>query len=340
MKKKSMAVTAIVLCAAVLMIGIAVGSASLSPVDILRIIWAKTTGGKLPEGIGTVTAAILWNLRLPRALLAFLVGAGLSASGTVMQSVLKNPLASSYTLGVSSGAALGAGLVIITGFSVPLLGNFSLPLIGLAGGLGSVLFAVTFTMKVDRTMGNNTIILVGMVFSMFTNAVLTMLSALSREHTQRILYWQMGSFSLKDWSSVLILTPVTLLGIFFLMRHTAELDIMTFGEEQAQAIGVELRRTKWLLLGVSSALTGCAVAFTGVVGFIDLIAPHVVRKLFGSSHKYVLPFSALFGGAFMVLADLFSRTVISPSELPVGAVTAILGAPFFAYVYFSGRRKG
>jgi iron complex transport system permease protein len=271
--------------------------------------------------------------------LAFLVGGAVAVSGSVMQSVLKNPLASSYTLGVSSGASLGAALIIVTGFTIPFLGVFTLPVTGLVFGLATVFSAVKFAAMMDKSLETNTIILVGMVFSLFVNAMLTLVTAMARDHLAQLTYWQMGSFSLKDWSNVIILFPLVLIGVILIQNFSKEMDIMTFGEDQAFTMGVDVHKVKWSLLSLSAALTGSAVAFVGVIGFIDLIAPHVVRKIFGSSHKIVIPMSMLFGGSFMVICDLVARTIISPSELPVGAITALIGAPFFAYVYFS-RRKG
>jgi iron complex transport system permease protein len=162
---------------------------------------------------------------------------------------------------------------------------------------------------------------------------------MAREHVEQLTFWQMGSFALKDSSSVVALFPIVLAGVIIISYYSKEMDIMTFGEEQAFTIGVDVYKIKWLLLGLSAALTGSAISFVGVIGFVDLIAPHIVRKIFGSSHKIVIPMSMLFGGSFMVICDLIARTIISPSELPVGAITALVGAPFFAYIYFSKRRE-
>lgn len=330
----SAAAAVVILAAAV-----GIGSVSLSPSEIFEILGHKLFGRALPEDFDPIRVSILWEIRLPRSLLAFLAGAALAASGTVMQSVLKNPLASSYTLGVSSGASLGAAAVIVSGVTLPVLQMFTLPLAGFASGLATVFLALGFASRIDRKMENQTVILVGMVLSLFVNALLTTLTSLSREHLQQLTFWQMGSFSGHGWPYVGILAVVTAVGLLALCCFTREMDIMTFGEEQAQAVGVNIKRVKFILIALAALLTGTTVSFVGVIGFVDLIAPHVVRKVFGSSHRLVLPLSALFGGAFMALADLISRTVISPSELPVGAVTALVGAPFFAYVYFSRRKK-
>ncbi len=338
---KGPAILLSLLCAFfVLIIGVGIGSVFVSPREILHILANRLFGFRLPAGVDEITVSLVWSLRFPRVMMAFIVGAGLGASGTVMQSVLRNPLASSYTLGVSSGAALGAGIVMVTGFTVPFLGRLTLPAVGLVSGILTVFIAVSFASRMDRAMSSNTIILAGMVFSLFINAILTLVAAMSRDQMQRIIFWQMGSFSLKDWKQVATLAPITVMGILWLIRYVRELDMIVFGEEQAQSMGVDLKRVKWMLLGLSAALTGSAVAFSGVIGFIELVAPHVTRKVFGASHRYVVPLSALFGGAFMVLADLVSRTIIAPIELPVGAVTALIGAPFFAWVYFGRSRKG
>jgi len=322
----------------VLLFCAALGSVSIPLGDLFSIIGHKVFGFALPESIKPASVSIVWNLRLPRTLLAFLAGAALSVSGAVMQSTLRNPLASSYTLGVSSGASLGACLVIFYGAAIPIAANFALPTMGFLFGLGTIFLALAIAQRLDMQMQNYTIILVGMVFSLFVSAITTLLSALSQEHIQRLIFWQMGSFAIKDWSVIGILLPVAIIGTLLIVCYHRELDMMTFGEDQARTMGVNLKTVKYNLLFISAALTGSAIAFCGVIGFVDLVVPHIVRKIFGAAHRYVIPMSAVLGGAFMVICDLLARTVASPSELPVGAVTAIIGAPFFAYIFFMGRK--
>jgi len=324
---------------AILVLGIAIGSVYMPPEDILRIIAHNIFGADLPEHITDNRAAIVWNLRLPRILLAFVAGAALSVSGAVMQSVLRNPLASSYTLGVSSGASLGASLVIFLGVTLPVVSMMTLPILGFGFGLATILLVMAISRQLDPRMENHSIILTGMVFALFINAITTLMFALFREGTQRMILWQMGSFSMQGWNTVYILAPVSLVGIFFIFLRKRELDVMTFGEEQAQSIGVDIRKVKMMLLTAAAALTGSTIAFVGVIGFVDLVAPHIVRKVFGPVHRVVIPMSALVGGAFMVASDLVARTITAPVELPVGAVTALIGAPFFAYIYFSKRGR-
>jgi iron complex transport system permease protein len=323
---------------AILCIGASLGSSSINILDTIRIILHKITFLPFSKNIEARTAAIVWNLRLPRAILAFITGGALSISGVVFQSVLKNQLASPYIIGVSAGASLGAGIVILSGFALPFIGGFTLPASGFVFGIITIFIVIAFSSRIDKTLSNNTIILFGMVFSLFINAILTTLTALYREELKNLLYWQMGSFSLKGWSYVGLLLPFLIIGGLGIILNTRELDILTFGEDQAKSIGVDTRIMRIKLLVCSAILTGSAVALCGAIGFVDLIAPHVARKIVGSNHKYVLPMAFIIGGSLLVAADLIARTVVSPSELPVGAVTAIIGGPFFAWVYF--RKKG
>jgi len=323
----------------ILLFAVAIGSVYIAPMDILRVLGHKLFGQELPTSFDATQVSIIWNLRLPRALLAFIVGAMLSVSGAIMQSVLKNSLASSYTLGVSSGASLGAGIVFLFGVSIPFLGVFSLPLLGFIFALGTIVLVIGFAIKVGGGLENNTIILSGMVISLFANALVTLMSAISREQIQRLIFWQMGSFASKDWMTVFILLAIVIVGTIYMTHYHQEMDMLTFGEEQAQAMGVNTKRTKWILLITAAAMTGSAISFVGVIGFVDLVAPHVVRKVFGSAHRLVIPMSAVWGGAFMVICDLVARTIVPQREIPVGAVTALLGAPFFAYIYFSKRAR-
>jgi iron complex transport system permease protein len=266
-----------------------------------------------------------------------MVGGALAVSGAVFQAALKNQLASPYILGISSGASLGAALVMTLGLSFA--GGLTLPAAGFAFGLGTVFLVVALSSRLDRSLSNNTIILFGMVFSLFVNAVLTTMLSLFREELRNLLLWQLGSFSLKGWAYVRLMLPFLIVGFAGVYRYAKEIDILSFGEEEARSMGVRARSVRTRLFLFSSLLTGAAVALTGAVGFVDLIAPHIARKIIGPNHRLVLPFSFFAGGSLMAAADLAARTIISPSELPVGAVTALIGAPFFAWIYFRKRQS-
>lgn len=337
--KRLLITLAVPLVFLVICIGTAIGSSNIGIGDIISIVGNKLLNLPLSESISAQDQAIIWVIRLPRVLLAFIVGASLAVSGAVIQSILKNPLASPYTLGVSSGASLGVGIYVVLGLSIPLIGNLALPIIGFLCGVTTVFTVILFANRVDKGMSNNTIILAGMVFSLFTSAILTTITALSSENITSITMWQMGSFAMKGWSYVQAAIPFFIIGIMLVILYCREMDILSFGEEQAKAVGVETTKVKKILLVAVAILTGSAVALSGVIGFIDLITPHVVRKMFGSNHKVVIPMCIVFGGCLMVITDLIARTIIVPSELPVGAITAIIGAPFFGYLYFSKRSR-
>lgn len=322
----------------IISMGASSGSSHISILETISVLLNKIFNLPLNENITSPQVAIVWKIRLPRVLLAFLVGGCLAVSGSVIQSILKNELASPYTLGVSAGASLGAGLVIVSGISIPILQGFTLPVIGFLFGLATVFIVIAFAAKIDKTMSNNTIILAGMVFSLFVNALLTTLTAFFTEDLESITIWKMGTFAMKGWSYVYMIMPFFIIGFIGVIRFTKEMDILTFGEEQAKLVGVDTKKVKTKLFIYCAILTGGSVALSGTIGFVDLIAPHIVRKVFGSNHKYVIPMSFLFGGCLMIITDLIARTAFSPMELPVGAVTALIGAPFFAYIYFRKAR--
>ena len=317
--------------------GIGIGSVYVPPREILSAISVRMFGDPMPEGLESTTVNIIMDLRMPRVILAFLTGAALSASGAAVQSVLRNPLASPYTLGVSSGASLGAGIVIAAGFTF--LGQFTLAAAGLASALLTMFAAVAFTSRIDKSFESSTIVLTGMVISLFISAIVNLMANLADEKYKQILKWQTGSFSGRGWGSCAVLAVVSVICIAVYISRSRELDLMSFGDEQAASAGIDPAKTRRFLLVVMSVLTGTAVAFSGVIGFIDMIAPQIVRRIFGAKHSMVIPMSAIVGGTFMVICDIAARTLTAPSELPVGTVTALIGAPFFAYVFFRRRKK-
>lgn len=333
-KNRALAFLSIPLVLLIICIGTSLGSSNIGILDVFSILVHKIFNVPLADGIEAKQVAIIWNLRLPRVILAFIVGGSLAASGSVVQSVLKNQLASPFTLGLSSGASLGVGLVIVSGMSIPFLGNLTMPVVGFIFSLSTMVIVLKFSEKVDRSMSNTTIILSGMVISLFFSAALTTLSALMTEKIESITMWTMGSFSMRGWTYVKAGIPFFIIGLLGLCFYFKEMDVLTFGEDQAKAIGVDTVKVKRSLFVFVAILTGSAVALSGTIGFIDLIAPHVVRKIFGSKHSYVVPMSVVIGGCMMIITDLIARTIVVPSELPVGAVTALIGGPFFAYIYF------
>ena len=329
-------ILSVIACFVILIICIRAGSVYISLKDLASVIGSHITGNPLPGDVSPMLDSIFWEIRMPRAIVAFLVGGSLAVSGAVMQALLQNPIASSYTMGVSSGACLGAALVLVSGISIP----FAMSGAGFVTGLIAVIAVLLFASAIDRMSSNATVVLIGMVFSLFVTGIMNLLATLYSDHAKRLWLWMLGSFSARNWTHAAIILPVAVIGTVIIVFYSRELDIMTFGEEQSKAMGVETRKVKTVLIILSSVLTGVSVSLAGVIGFVDLVAPHVVRKLFGPEHKTLIPLSFLYGGAFMALSDLVARTILSPQEIPIGAVTALAGAPFFAYVFFAGRKKG
>lgn len=270
---------------------------------------------------------ILYTVRLPRIILAGLVGASLATAGVIFQALLRNPLADPYILGLSGGSAVGAILGIIFG-----AGAFSLGIPGtaLAGAFLSV--AVTFGIA-GRNPQTNTILLTGVIVNAFFSAVILFLVSIStKTHLQNILFWLMGDLSSPSAEAVAISAFSLFLAFIMIYLNAHSLNLMSLGEETASQLGVRVERTKIILFGAASLLTAMAVSFSGIIGFVGLIIPHMMRLAVGADHRILLPASLIFGGIFLIVSDAVARSVLAPVELPVGVVTAFCGAPYFIYL--------
>ncbi|MFJ7825582.1 FecCD family ABC transporter permease [Psychrobacillus sp. NPDC096623] len=320
----------------------------LSIVALFVAIWLGVSVGSVKVPISTlwdtgadaIATNIVWKIRMPRVVLAGLVGASLAIAGAAFQGLLKNPLADPYTLGVSSGASVGAVTTLFFGISVPFLGIYTLPVFSMIGALVTMLLVITFAKLVDRAMKMETIILTGIIFSSFLGSVISLMIALTGEELRQIIGWLLGSVSMRGWSFVQMALPFVVIGTFLLWLNRRELNAMLFGEERAQHLGVNVKKRKMMILIGGSMLTGTAVAVSGTIGFVGLVVPHMTRLLFGSDNRHVLPLSFINGAALLIICDLVSRTIISPTELPIGVITAFIGAPVFAFIFFRQRKKG
>lgn len=282
------------------------------------------------KGDGSLYGLIIHRIRLPRVLLGFLVGLSLALSGGVMQGLFRNPLASPYVLGIASGASAGAAAVIALGFRSPL----ALPLGAFLGGsLAVVLVYRLAQTRAGRSSGYGLIlagVALGAAFSAITS--LSIFLTAGDRRLSEILFWTMGGLGRANWRYLWAMLPVALLGTLFLQATARELNALALGEEGAQYLGIEPERLKKVLLAVTTLLTSTAVAFAGTIGFVGLITPHAMRLILGPDHRVLLPATALAGGVFLVWADAAARTVLSPAELPLGIITALVGAPFFLYL--------
>jgi iron complex transport system permease protein len=282
---------------------------------------------------------IIFQLRLPRVLLAALVGASLAGAGAAIQGLLKNPLGDPYILGVSSGASVGAVVVMFFGISLPFLSTFTLPIVSILFGFITIFFVLFFSQLVDKHLRVETIILTGVIFSSFLSSLVSLMLALSNDELRTIIYWLLGSVSVKGWPYILAVLPFIIIGVFLLLLNSRALNAMAFGEETAFHLGINVKQRKIFILIGTSILTGAAVAVSGIIGFVGLVIPHITRMFTGADHRLLIPISLINGATFLVLTDLVARTVISPSEIPIGVMTALVGAPLFAYIFFRQRKE-
>ncbi len=293
--------------------------------------------GRALSGQGADDAAILFRIRLPRALMAVIVGGALAAAGTVLQALLRNPLAEPHLLGVSGGAAFGGVVALVVGGARGMLPAFLVPVGSFAGALATMLLVYRLG-TVHGRLQPYTFLLAGVVCNAFTGALIMALNALADVfQAQGVLFWLMGSLSTQNYWLVGASGLYLVGGVLWLMRHTRELNVLSLGEEGAAHLGVHVGRARRTAFVVSSLLVGAAVSISGMIGFVGLIVPHVARLLLGADYRLLLPAATLLGGAFLLIADTIARSALGGSEIPVGVVTALCGGPFFIYLL---RREG
>lgn len=317
---------------------ISIGSVYVPITDIVSILSVKILHFPAQQ-IDPMYTSIVWSIRVPRVLLAGLVGASLAIAGAAFQGLLRNPLADPYTLGVSSGASVGGVVTIFFNLSIPVVGAFTLPFLSVICAFITILLVIFFAQKIERSMKVETIILTGVIFSSFLGAFIFLMIALTGDELRQIIGWLLGSVSMRGWDYIKIILPFFIIGTVLLLVNANELNAMSFGEERARHLGVNVQRRKMLVLTAGSILTGAAVSVSGTIGFVGLVIPHLSRILWGPDHKHLLPLSILTGSGFLILADLVARTIISPTELPIGVITALIGAPVFALILMGRKRK-
>lgn len=306
--------------------GVAIGSVHI-PIEVL---WNQS--------VDETAANIFWKIRLPRVLLAGLVGASLAIAGAAFQGLLKNPLADPYTLGISSGASVGAVMTIFFSISMPVVGLYALPTFSMIGAIITMVIVMSFARVVDRSLKMETLILTGVIFSSFLGSLISLMIALSGEELRQVIGWLLGSVSMRGWPYVQMIIPFVIVGSLMLWTQRRELNVLLYGEERAKHLGVNVKRSKYLILVGGSMLTGAAVAVSGIIGFVGLVVPHMTRMIWGSDHRHLLPLSFFNGATLLIICDLVARTIILPRELPIGVITAFIGAPVFSYIFYKQRR--
>lgn len=309
---------------AIIVVAASIGTARIPVSRVFRLLFARAPGSD-PD------AVIVRLVRLPRVILAVLVGSALSLAGVVLQGLFKNPMADPYVVGAASGAAFGAALAIALSLNAAFLRIGIVPLAAFFGSVGAM-FVVYWLARVGGRLPIVNLLLAGVAVSTFLSSLVSLIIVVSSRNLQEIVFWLMGGFSGRHWDHVLIMLPYLVLGLLLTLYHLRELNALLLGEETAAHLGVNVEAVKRNLLVASSLLTAAAVSVAGVIGFVGLVVPHILRLVVGPDHRRLVPATAVGGGLFMLLADTLARTIVAPAELPVGVITALVGGPFFLYL--------
>jgi len=315
-------------------ISICVGDMQIEIGDIFGVIENKLFGtyANIKENV----SAVIWNIRLPRIICAGFVGMGLAVSGVIFQGILQNPLADPYTLGISTGASFGASVAIIINLYFEIY--FSTILAALIGAFVTLIFVILIAKNGGGFRSSN-IIIAGIIISSILSSGVSFIKMLAGENVGAIVFWIMGSLSAKNWNDVLIIAPVSLICTVLAMFFAVQLDIMSLGDRNAQALGVDINKIRLLYLIIGSVITAVCVSVCGVIGFVGLVVPHLIRFSLTAKNKILIPFSAAFGAVLLILADTFTRN-FSSGEIPVGVLTTLIGGPFFIFVFTHRKNNG
>lgn len=314
-------------------LAIMIGSVPISLKDTYQVVFCSIFN-HIPASIPNQVVSIIIKIRLPRVLTAALVGAALSLSGATMQGLLKNPLADGSTLGVSSGASLGAVLAIAFSSNHIMVSKIGISGMSIIFAFLSMILILGLTHIIDYSMSTNTIILIGVIYSMFTSSITSLIITIASNKVKNIVFWSMGSLSSVGYDDVISLSVMLFISVIVLLRYSSELNAFAISEENARHIGVNVKKVKLIIMIMVSAMIGITVSICGTISFVGLIIPHITRLLTGPNHKKLLPMSIFIGAIFLVIADLISRTIVSPSELPIGVITSFVGAILFVYIFY------
>lgn len=307
------------------------GAADIPPSAVLKIIAAKLLNSNVPGDWSDSWETIILQIRLPRIALAAIVGSALSMSGATYQGLFRNPLADPYLIGVAAGAGLGATVVIVTEIPQYILGVNVLPIAAFIGASLAVTVAYVVVHKSDE-LSLSSLVLAGVAVASFAGSITALLMIRSDSEMRVVVSWLMGGLIGSQWHHSIIVLVYLIPSFFTIICFTRTINILQLGEEHARQVGVNVGIVKLILIAAASLATAAAVSFSGLIGFVGLIAPHAVRLIWGADYRIMIPMAAMFGGVFLILADLVARMIVTPAELPIGVVTAFCGAPFFLYL--------
>ena len=314
---------------------VCVGSVRIFFSDTVTAVWNAVWGLPVPESIAK---NIILNVRLPRVLCVALAGAALSLCGAAMQGLLRNPLADGSTMGVSSGAALGAVVAMAAGLTLPGFSYGGIMVTAMAFAFGSLVLILSLAYTLDHSLSTGSIILIGVIFTMFISSIISLVITFASDHTRSLSFWTMGSFSGVNYDQVRLLAAALVICGGVLFRFSPELNAFAVGEENARHVGVNVKRVKLIVLITVSVLIGVCVSISGTISFVGLVMPHIARMLVGPNHRRLLPASLFSGAIFLLMADLAARTILSPIELPIGVVTSLVGAVAFVIIFYRTRK--
>ncbi len=339
-RRKILFVLLLAIYAALAVAAISMGAANITPSSVLTaVLKAIPFIGKFIDGnVSDTHFLIIFKVRMPRIVMASLVGMGLSVVGASFQSLFKNPMADPYVLGISSGSALGAALAIVIKLPSAAASISVVTIFAFIGAVATTILVYSIAQVRGKVTTTN-LLLAGSAVSFFMSAMISIIMVFNQENVNKIVFWMMGSFNASSWKNIVIVAPVVLLGTVIIYFFHRDFNLMLTGDDNAKSLGVETEKLKKLIIIVASTIMAVSVSFSGIIGFVGFLVPHMVRILFGPSNKVLIPFSAVGGAIFLLLADTAARTIASPAELPVGAVTALIGSPYFIYLLIKMKKR-
>ncbi len=327
-KSRKLTIIGLLLLGFAIILGISLGGADMSILESLKALFFLGQASQ---------EKIIWAIRLPRILTALITGGGLAIVGAVFQGLFRNPMADPFVLGISSGAALGATIAIVLGVSIPIIGFTGISIFAFGGAL---LTMVTIFMiaRARGSLDSNTLLLSGVALNFFASSIIYLFMFLRYDKMKQIIMWTFGSFSTSSWEKLYIIIPVIIIGMIILRLFARDLNGIMTGETQAKSFGVDVNRARNTIILASTFMIGVLVATSGIIGFVGLMIPHLLRIVIGADFKKLLPLSFLYGSLFLLLCDTLARVVVKPAELPIGAITAFFGAPFFIFLLIRKKR--
>ena len=339
-KKKLLFIGLLIIYMILAVVATSLGAATIKPNTVFTAILGKIPFlGQYINGNGSETdSIIIFMVRMPRIIMASLVGIGLSVVGASFQSLFKNPMADPHVLGISSGAALGAAFAIVLNIQSATASLSIVTISAFIGAVGTTIFVYNIAQVRGRVTTTN-LLLAGCAVSFLMSSMISIIMVFNQEEVNKIVFWMMGSFNASSWKNISIVAPIVLVGTIIIYFFYRDFNLMLTGEDNAKSLGTDTEKVKKIIILISSMIIAVSVAFSGIIGFVGFLVPHIIRIIFGPNNKILIPFSAIGGAIFLLFSDTIARTVAAPGELPVGAVTALIGAPYFIYLLIKMKKR-